>query len=145
MSSTTAVALFDSLAHPTPVGRLVRARYRCILFNPQGIRGACAHRRRGSEGHVAGAVGAARQARRHPGGHPFDGTGRLQTVSEADNPRFRRLIELFAERTGIPVLLNKSFNDNGEPIVESPQDAVRCFLGTDLDALVLEDVLLIKK
>jgi len=66
-------------------------------------------------------------------------------VSEADNPRFRRLIELFAERTGIPVLLNTSFNDNGEPIVESPQDAVRCFLGTDLDALVLEDVLLIKK
>ncbi len=90
-------------------------------------------------------MGAARQARRHPGGHPFDGTGRLQTVSEADNPRFRRLIELFAERTGIPVLLNTSFNDNGEPIVESPQDAVRCFLGTDLDALVLEDVLLIKK
>jgi carbamoyltransferase len=74
-----------------------------------------------------------------------DGTGRLQTVSEADNRRFRRLLELFAERTGVPVLLNTSFNDNGEPIVESPQDAVRCFLATDIDALLLEDTLLVKK
>jgi carbamoyltransferase len=74
-----------------------------------------------------------------------DGTGRLQTVSENDNPRFRHLIELFAQRTGVPVLLNTSFNDNGEPIVETPQDAVRCFLGTDIDALLLEDVLLIKR
>lgn len=73
-----------------------------------------------------------------------DGTGRLQTVSERDNPRFRQLIELFAERTGIPVLLNTSFNDNGEPIVESPEDAVRCFLATELDALLLADTLLTK-
>ncbi|MBV8566335.1 MAG: hypothetical protein JO273_12855 [Methylobacteriaceae bacterium] len=73
-----------------------------------------------------------------------DGTGRLQTVSRADNARFHQLIGLFAARTDIPVLLNTSFNDNGEPIVESPQDAVRCFLSTDIDALVLEDVLLIK-
>jgi carbamoyltransferase len=74
-----------------------------------------------------------------------DGTGRLQTVSKSDNPRFRRLIELFAERTGVPVLLNTSFNDNGEPIVETPEDAVRCFLATEIDALLLEDVLLTKK
>ncbi len=73
-----------------------------------------------------------------------DGTARLQTVSNADNPRFRCLIELFAERTGVPVLLNTSFNDNGEPIVETPTDAVRCFLKVDMDALLLEDVLLIK-
>ena len=74
-----------------------------------------------------------------------DGSGRLQTVSEADNPRFHRLITLFNERTGVPVLLNTSFNDNGEPIVESPADAVRCFLGTEIDALLLEDTLLVKK
>jgi carbamoyltransferase len=73
-----------------------------------------------------------------------DGTGRLQTVSSTDNGRFRRLIELFAERTGIPLLLNTSFNDNGEPIVESPTDAVRCFLANDIDALVLEDVIIKK-
>ena len=73
-----------------------------------------------------------------------DGTGRLQTVGAADNPRFRRIIECFAERSGIPVLLNTSFNDKDQPIVESPQDAVRCFLGTDIDALLLEDVLLTK-
>jgi carbamoyltransferase len=73
-----------------------------------------------------------------------DGSGRLQTVREADNPRFHRLITLFHERTGVPVLLNTSFNDNGEPIVESPADAVRCFLGTELDALLLEETLLIK-
>ncbi len=73
-----------------------------------------------------------------------DGTGRLQTVSEKDNPRFRRLIELFGQRTGVPVLLNTSFNDNGEPIVETPADTVRCFLKVNLDALLLEDVLLIK-
>jgi carbamoyltransferase len=74
-----------------------------------------------------------------------DGTGRLQTVSSFENPRLYRLIELFAERTGVPVLLNTSFNDNGEPIVESPAHAVSCFLGTGLDALLLEDVLLIKQ
>jgi carbamoyltransferase len=73
-----------------------------------------------------------------------DGTGRLQTVSKSDNARFYRLIELFGERTGVPVLLNTSFNDSNEPIVESPADAVRCFLQTEIDALLLEDVLLIK-
>ena len=74
----------------------------------------------------------------------FDGTGRLQTVSRADNARLYQLIELFEQRTGVPVLLNTSFNDNGEPIVETPADAVRCFLKTDLDALLLENHLLLK-
>jgi carbamoyltransferase len=73
-----------------------------------------------------------------------DGSGRLQTVARSDNARFRRLIELFAEGTGVPVLLNTSFNDNGEPIVETPMDAVSCFLGNDIDALLLEDVILMK-
>jgi carbamoyltransferase len=74
-----------------------------------------------------------------------DGTARLQTVSPTDNPRFRRLIERFAERTGVPVLLNTSFNDSGEPIVETPADAVRRFLATGIDALVLEDVLITRR
>jgi carbamoyltransferase len=74
-----------------------------------------------------------------------DGTGRLQTVSRSDNRRLRRLIELFADRTGLPVLLNTSFNDNGEPIVETPADAVRGFLATDTDGLLLEDVLVTKR
>ena len=73
-----------------------------------------------------------------------DGTGRLQTVSAADNARFYRIIDQFGKRTGVPVLLNTSFNDNNEPIVESPSDAVRCFLGTEIDALLLEDTLLVK-
>ena len=74
----------------------------------------------------------------------IDGTGRLQTVTPQDNFRLHRLIEYFAARTGIPVLLNTSFNDNGQPIVETPEDAVHCFLGTAVDALLLEDTLLIK-
>jgi carbamoyltransferase len=74
----------------------------------------------------------------------YDGSGRLQTVSQTDNPRFHQLITLFNERTGVPVLLNTSFNDNGEPIVETPADAVRCFLVTEIDALLLEDTLLVK-
>jgi len=65
-----------------------------------------------------------------------DGTGRLQTVHRETNPRFYRLIEHFRELTGIPVLLNTSFNEN-EPIVSYPEEALECFLRTEMDALVL--------
>jgi carbamoyltransferase len=74
-----------------------------------------------------------------------DGTARVQTVHRETNPRFHALIEAFARRTGVPVLLNTSFNDRGEPIVETPEDAVRCFLSTDLDAVVLHDWILRKR
>lgn len=74
-----------------------------------------------------------------------DGTGRLQTLTPELNPVFYKLAALFKERTGVPVLLNTSFNVNGEPIVESPQDAMRCFLGTNIDALLLEGRLFMKK
>lgn len=70
-----------------------------------------------------------------------DGTARPQTVAADQNARLRTLLALFGERTGIPVLLNTSFNVAGEPLVETPQDAVRCFLGTDIDALLIGDVL----
>lgn len=73
-----------------------------------------------------------------------DGTARVQTVTAERNPHFRRLIESFEEATGVPVLLNTSFNDNGEPIVETPEDAIACFLKTDIDALLIGDSLLVK-
>jgi len=66
-----------------------------------------------------------------------DGTARLQTVHRETNPRFHRLLKEFEILTGVPVLLNTSFNVMGEPIVESPQDAIRCFFSTGLDYLVL--------
>jgi carbamoyltransferase len=73
-----------------------------------------------------------------------DGTARLQTLTAERNGRFYDLVRAFGERTGVPVLLNTSFNVAGEPIVETPTDAIRCFLGTDIDALLLGDHLLVK-
>jgi len=73
-----------------------------------------------------------------------DGTARLQTLTAARNGRFYDLVKAFQQRTGVPVLLNTSFNVAGEPIVETPEDAIRCFLSTEIDALLLEDHLLIK-
>jgi carbamoyltransferase len=65
-----------------------------------------------------------------------DGTGRLQTVSRESSPLYHRLISAFRDRTGVPVVLNTSFNDD-EPIVHRPEEAVACFLRTDMDALAL--------
>ena len=73
-----------------------------------------------------------------------DYSARVQTVTPELNGRYYRLIRAFADRTSCPVLVNTSFNVRGEPIVCTPADAYRCFLGTDMDALVLEDVLLLK-
>ena len=67
-----------------------------------------------------------------------DGTGRLQTVNEAQNERYYRLIREFGRQTGVPVLLNTSFNEN-EPVVCRPEEAIECFLRTKMDALVLGD------
>ncbi len=74
-----------------------------------------------------------------------DGTGRLQTVTKEFNGKYYDLIESFYKATGVPVLLNTSFNVAGEPIVESPEDALKCFLKTDIDALLIEDYLLVKE
>jgi carbamoyltransferase len=65
-----------------------------------------------------------------------DGTGRIQTVTEAANPRYHALITEFGRLTGVPVLINTSFNEQ-EPIVNSPAEAIACFLRTDMDVLVL--------
>jgi carbamoyltransferase len=67
-----------------------------------------------------------------------DGTGRLQTVDKAVTPRYYELIEAFRKKTGVPILLNTSFNEN-EPIVNSPHDALECYLRTSMDMLVLEN------
>jgi len=80
-----------------------------------------------------------------PGVVHVDGTARVQTVSREDNPRFHALLTAFAERTGVPVLLNTSFNVRGEPIVEVPFDAMECFLGTDIDVLVVHDWMVRKR
>lgn len=65
-----------------------------------------------------------------------DGSGRLQSVSQISNPRYWALIRAFRDQTGVPVLLNTSFNEN-EPIVERPEQALDCFLRTDMDLLVM--------
>jgi carbamoyltransferase len=74
-----------------------------------------------------------------------DGTARIQTVSRKSNPKFWELINAFREKTGIPVLLNTSFNNNAEPIVDSAEDAIVCFLTTRLHYLVIGDYLISKR
>jgi carbamoyltransferase len=69
-----------------------------------------------------------------------DGTARIQTVDRDSNPRFRKLLEAFDRQTGVPMLLNTSFNVH-EPIVCTPENAVNCFLRTDVDWLVLGNLL----
>jgi len=73
-----------------------------------------------------------------------DYSARLQTVHPETNPRFYHLLDQFEQRTGCPVLVNTSFNVRGEPIVCTPEDAYRCFMRTEMDYLVLENVLLAK-
>jgi carbamoyltransferase len=66
-----------------------------------------------------------------------DGSARVQTVDRATNEIFHRLIAAFGDKTGVPVLVNTSFNVRGEPIVCSPTDAYRCFMATAIDLLVM--------
>lgn len=75
----------------------------------------------------------------------LDYSARIQTVHHETNPLYSRLLEEFMARTGCPVLVNTSFNVRGEPIVNSPGDAVKCFMGTDLDLLVIGHFVLEKK
>src|SRR5690606_4478711 len=73
-----------------------------------------------------------------------DNSARVQTVDEPRHGRFYRLMRRFSESTGCPVLVNTSFNIRGEPIVQSPGDAYRCFMATDMDALVMGNHVLMK-
>lgn len=74
-----------------------------------------------------------------------DYSARIQTIHKETNPRFYNLIEHFERRTKCPVLINTSFNVRGEPIVYTPEDAYRCFMRTEMDYLVMENILLSKK
>jgi carbamoyltransferase len=74
----------------------------------------------------------------------IDGSARVQTVSRERSPRFHRLLSAFDRLTGCPALVNTSFNIRGEPIVNSPADAYRCFMFTEMDALVVGPFLLLK-
>lgn len=74
-----------------------------------------------------------------------DGSGRLQTVDKKDNPLYWQLIKEFENITNVPVVLNTSFNVRGEPIVCTPEDALKCFFGTGLDYLIIGNFLVSKK
>jgi carbamoyltransferase len=73
-----------------------------------------------------------------------DYSARVQTVDRERNPEFYRVMSAFFDLTGCPVLVNTSFNVRGEPIVCTPEDAYRCFMGTEMDALVLENFVVVK-
>jgi carbamoyltransferase len=70
-----------------------------------------------------------------------DGTGRLQTVDQNVSPRYYNLIDAFRKKSGVPILLNTSFNEN-EPIVNHPEEALNCFLRTKMDMLVMENIVI---
>jgi carbamoyltransferase len=84
------------------------------------------------------------KARRIPAVRHTDGTARIQTVNRAQHPLYYDLLKAFQERTGVPVLVNTSFNTRGEPIVCTPRDAVESFWTSPLDALVIGSYLLEK-
>jgi carbamoyltransferase len=74
-----------------------------------------------------------------------DYSARVQTVHEETNPRFHKLIGAFKQRSGVGMVINTSFNVRGEPPVCSPEDAIRCFLATDMDVLIMENTVLLKE
>ena len=96
-----------------------------------------------SDGDLCRRVGAVRST--VPAVTHIDYSTRLQSVDAQRNPRFYRLLAEFYRREGCPMLVNTSFNVRGEPIVCTPQDALRCFLATDIDALVMEHFVVHKK
>jgi carbamoyltransferase len=74
-----------------------------------------------------------------------DYSARIQTVHEETNPRYRALLSAFKARTGCPVIVNTSFNVRGEPLVCTPEDAFRCFMGTEIEVLAVGNCLLLKE
>jgi carbamoyltransferase len=84
------------------------------------------------------------KAERIPAVRHVDGTARIQTINRAQNPAYYDLLKAFYAKTGVPVLVNTSFNTRGEPIVCTPRDAVECFWTSPLDALVIGPFILEK-
>jgi carbamoyltransferase len=85
-----------------------------------------------------------RAEQRLPAVTHVDGSARIQTVDARRNPRLHAILRAFERRTGCAVVVNTSFNVRGEPIVNTPAQALRCFLATGMDALVLEHCVLLK-
>ena len=81
----------------------------------------------------------------HPAVRHVDGTARVQTVGPREQPLYHELIEEFGLRTGVPVLVNTSFNTRGLPVVCTPRDALESFSSSPLDALVIGPFLLEKR
>lgn len=90
-------------------------------------------------------VAKCKKSKKIPAAIHIDNTARVQTVNEQQNKKFYSIIKEFYHQTGVPVILNTSFNDAGEPLVETPLDAILCFLKTKIDYLVLNNVLISKK
>lgn len=74
-----------------------------------------------------------------------DCSARVQTVSVSKNEKFYKLLNEFYKKTGCPILVNTSFNIRGEPIVNTPEDAFKCFMGNNLDVLVIDNFFLLKE
>jgi carbamoyltransferase len=85
-----------------------------------------------------------KQPWRVPGITHVDGTARVQTLSKDTNPKLYSLIEKFESYTGVPIILNTSLNINGQPIVETPEDALKLFESSDIDAIVINNKMFIK-
>lgn len=90
-------------------------------------------------------VAKSKKSKLIPSAIHVDNTARVQTVNKIQNLNYYKIINEFYKLTGVPVILNTSFNDAGEPLIETPQDALICFLKTKIDCLVLDDILILKK
>ncbi len=117
---------------------VVRARHRQPLHAAGGRRARrqAPAAQTGEDGTSSASTNSTFRVREIPAVTHVDYSARVQTVEAAVNPRFHALIAAFAARTGIPVLVNTSFNVRGEPIVCTPEDAFRCFMATDLDGML---------
>lgn len=82
--------------------------------------------------------------RKAPATVHVDGSGRLQTLVRKDSPLYYDLIETYKKKTGTPIIINTSFNVRGEPIVCTPEEAVKCFLRTGIDVLVIDRFVVVK-
>jgi carbamoyltransferase len=89
-------------------------------------------------------VAKSKKSKLIPSAIHVDDTARVQTVNRKQNNNYYSIIKEFYNLTGVPVILNTSFNDAGEPLVETPQDAILCFLKTKIDCLILDNILILK-
>ena len=108
------------------------------------ICGVKPERRKGAEGGT-GASSSSTPRSDIPAVTHVDGSARMHTVDPETNPRYHALLEAFQKRTGCPVIVNTSFNVRGEPIVCTPEEAFRCFMGTEIDCLAIGDFFLRKE